>query len=396
MTIHVVVGPPCSGKSTFVDDKAPPGVPRFDFDRVSGVVANMDLNHEKPPAVLDTVLAMRRGLMGYALDPETVVEELWIINANPSESTIQRLVQAGAKFHLIDPGEAECIARAERDGRPPGTVDRIKQWYQAPPALPEEKGGGSMKHKDLRVKVKADGDDGQFTAYASTFDVKDSYGDVIRKGAFADTLTEWKDSGNILPVLYGHDFSDPFSNIGAVVEAVEDDHGLKITAQLDLDNAKAAQVYKLLKQKRLTQMSFAFDVVEGAFVDEQDDSFYELRKVKLYEVSVVPIGANQETEILAVKQASLAAAKAVEDHNLALVKALEENNSELSKALAGLHATASGLAKALGDLADKLNEEEENPDGDKPPGSSDEEAKSINPGEVKAALAHLLILEREK
>ena len=388
MTIHVVVGPPCSGKSTFVDDKAPPGVPRFDFDRVSGVVANMDLNHEKPPAVLDTVLAMRRGLMGYALDPETVVEELWIINANPSESTIQRLVQAGAKFHLIDPGEAECIARAERDGRPPGTVDRIKQWYQAPPALPEEKGGGSMKHKDLRVKVKADGDDGQFTAYASTFDVKDSYGDVIRKGAFADTLTEWKDSGNILPVLYGHDFSDPFSNIGAVVEAVEDDHGLKITAQLDLDNAKAAQVYKLLKQKRLTQMSFAFDVVEGAFVEQEQESFYELRKVKLYEVSVVPIGANQETEILAVKAAS---------HAAAVKAASEEDNANLSKALASLSAQAAELAKDLETLAEQQAvSENEDPDGEEPPGSSDEGEKSTHPGEVKAALAKLMILEKEK
>lgn len=388
MTIHVVVGPPCSGKSTFVESTAPAGIPRFDFDAIASVVAGTDLNHEKPPAVLDTVLAMRRGLMGYLLDSETVIDELWLINANPSESTISRLAQAGAKFHLVDPGESECIARAERDGRPEGTVERIKQWYQSPPVLPGEKGGEGMKHKDMKVKVKvkAEGEDGQFTAYASTFDVVDSDGDVIRKGAFADTLAEWKSAGNVLPVLYGHDFSDPFSNIGSVTEAVEDDHGLKITAQLDLDNAKAAQVYKLLKEKRLTQMSFAFDVVEGAFVEEEQESFYELRKVKLYEVSVVPIGANQETEILAVKAAS---------HAAAVKAASEEDNANLSKALASLSAQAAELAKELETLAEQQSGDED-PDGEEPPGSSDEGEKSTHPGEVKAALAKLMILEKEK
>lgn len=163
-----------------------------------------------------------------------------------------------------------------------------------------------MKIKSMPVSVKADSDDsaenGTFTAYASVFGNKDSYGDVVKSGAFADTLKEWEASGNVLPVLYGHDFADPFSNIGSVVEAEEDDHGLKITGKLDLDNPKAAQVYKLLKEKRLSQMSFAFDVLKGAWVDDEEEGdYYSIDKVKLYEVSVVPIGANQETEILAVK-----------------------------------------------------------------------------------------------
>ena len=33
--------------------------------------------------------------------------------------------------------------------------------------------------------------EGQFTAYASVFDVKDSYGDVVRPGAFTETLAAW-------------------------------------------------------------------------------------------------------------------------------------------------------------------------------------------------------------
>ncbi|MGP9723670.1 HK97 family phage prohead protease [Corynebacterium sp. AOP40-9SA-29] len=304
MTIHVVLGPPASGKSTFVETNAPPGTPRFDFDRVADTVAGAAVEHNAPQAVVDTVLAMRRGLMGWALDAETHLDELWLINARPTDSTIAALAGAGAKFHLCDPGVDECIARAEREGRPDHTIDRIRSWYDNPPELPGEKGGEAMRVKDMTVQVKADSDDGgdgEFSAYASVFDNVDSYGDVIRKGAFSKTLEAWESSGNTMPLLYGHNFSDPFSNIGAVTKAEEDDHGLKISAKIDLDNPTGAQVYRLLKEKRLSQMSFAFDVKEGGFAEADGTDVYELRELTLYECSVVPIGANQETEILAVK-----------------------------------------------------------------------------------------------
>lgn len=168
------------------------------------------------------------------------------------------------------------------------------------------------KNFDIRIKAagpdsEAGGseelDSGEIVAYASTFGTRDSYGDVIVKGAFAETLAEWKASGNTLPLLYGHDFGDPFSNIGGITEAIEDDHGLKITARLDLDNAKAAQVYHLLKERRLSQLSFAFDVLDGSEVKADDEWSFEIRRVKLYECSIVPIGANQETSIVSVKAA---------------------------------------------------------------------------------------------
>lgn len=311
MTLRMVVGPPCSGKTTFVQTHAAPGQPRFDFAAVASLVAGTEMEHDTPPAVLEPVLAMRRGLMGYLLDPETNPPgDVWVVNANPSESTVSRWIAAGGVFHVLDPGKDECLARAIREGRPPYVQDAISAWYASPPEIPDKylmKGGDPVKIKSATVQVKADEDDGAtsgtFEAYASVFGNRDSYGDIVQKGAFESTLKEWSDSGNVLPVLYGHDFADPFSNIGSVIDAVEDDHGLKITGKLDLDNPKAAQVYKLLQEKRLSQMSFAFDVQKGAWNEDEDGEYYSIDQVKLYEVSVVPIGANQETEILAVKSA---------------------------------------------------------------------------------------------
>ncbi len=181
-----------------------------------------------------------------------------------------------------------------------------------------------MRTKKASIQIKAGPDDGladgQFTAYASVFGNIDSYGDVVVKGAFANTLAEWLKSGNPIPVLFGHNMSDPDYNIGAVESAVEDEHGLLVTAQIDTSNPKGLQVYKMLKGRRVNQMSFAYDILDGSMAERPKagetvgedgtvltESFYELRELKLYEVSVVTIGANQDTEILAVKAHEIAA-----------------------------------------------------------------------------------------
>lgn len=165
-----------------------------------------------------------------------------------------------------------------------------------------------MLTKNAEIQVKAGPDDGlaegQFTAYASVFGNKDSYGDVVMPGAFAKTLADWLKSGNPIPLLFGHNMSDPDYNIGGVVAAEEDAVGLKVTAQLDLENPKALQTYRMLKGRRINQMSFAYDEVDSGPSVHGGDQVWELRELKLYEVSVVTIGANQETEILAVKQAA--------------------------------------------------------------------------------------------
>lgn len=168
--------------------------------------------------------------------------------------------------------------------------------------------------KMCQAKVKAAGPDdgleeGQFTAYASVFGNVDSFGDVVMKGAFADTLANWKTSSSEIPLLWGHNMSDPDYNIGLVAEAGEDDHGLLVTGQLDMESPKAAQVYRLLKGRRVSQMSFAYDIEDAGFGEREDEPVFELRKLKLHEVSVVPVGANQETEVLTVKSLITAASK---------------------------------------------------------------------------------------
>jgi uncharacterized protein len=173
-----------------------------------------------------------------------------------------------------------------------------------------------MLTKIVATELKAGPEDGlaegEFVGYASVFNNKDSYGDVVIPGAFLKDLGNWEASGDPIPCLYGHNMSDPDFNIGGTLSAKEDEKGLRVHVKLDLENPKALSTYRLLKGRRIRQMSFAYDVIAGGYAtrpkagQEDEDNpdteeYYELRELKLYEVSVVPVGANQETEILAVK-----------------------------------------------------------------------------------------------
>lgn len=150
---------------------------------------------------------------------------------------------------------------------------------------------------------KTDGDQAGFVGYASTWTRDpDSYGDVVARGAFTRTLKEWGEKGLPIPVLWGHRLDDPKYFIGAVKSAKEDEHGLKVDVDLDADSPTAEHVRRLLKTGAVAQMSFAFDVRESADVELDDGrKARELRDLRLYEVSVVPIGANQDTSIEDVK-----------------------------------------------------------------------------------------------
>ncbi len=203
-----------------------------------------------------------------------------------------------------------------------------------------------MKFKDFSVKATDEGNGG-FTGYAATFDREpDSYGDVIAKGAFTDTLKAWAESGRPVPVLYGHNMDDPDFNIGTA-ELMEDERGLKVSATFD-GSPKAQRVRELVREGRLSKMSFAYDVLDWAPV-ELEDGFKanELRALDLFEVSVVLVPANSHAEITGAKSREAADG---------LGKALQG----LAEAFSDMTRTLKALKDNEGDDADEGAPEEPN------------------------------------
>jgi uncharacterized protein len=208
-------------------------------------------------------------------------------------------------------------------------------------------------------EVKTDGEKGRFQALASTYDI-DSVGDKVKPGAFAKTLADWSGKGDNIPLLWSHRMDDPDYNLGHVLDAKESAGGLWVDVQLDLDGAKAVQAYRLLRGKRINNLSFAYKEEDSSYVTGPDGKSYnELRQLKLYEVSLTPIGANQHTQVLGVKEAaqflqSLNADTLSKADVVELAKALASTNTLLDQVLHRLpaddvkpEATKSGKATAM-------------------------------------------------
>ncbi|WP_405848146.1 HK97 family phage prohead protease [Streptomyces niveus] len=243
-----------------------------------------------------------------------------------------------------------------------------------------------MRTKDFTAKVKAAGvadglAEGQFTALVSVFGNEDSVGDVVRPGAFTETLEEWAAKQDPIPVIWSHAWGDPFAHVGTVVKAVETLQGLEVTGQIDdLDsNPTAAQVYRLLKGRRVTQFSFAYDVSEGAWVSDDEHKwggYYELRRLKLHEVGPCLVGANQETELLAAKAAGIArglkAGRVLSQSNFTTLTSAYESIGEV-------------LAAATPEKAKPTKENETEASGQPDSAAADDEQSSAKSADIPPA-----------
>jgi HK97 family phage prohead protease len=239
-------------------------------------------------------------------------------------------------------------------------------------------------------RVKAGPEDGleegQFIVYPSTFIKEpDSYGDIVAKGAFLEDIEAWKSSGNVLPGLYGHRMDDPDFFVAGALDMGEDDHGWWVKGEFDLESPKGPQVYRLVKGRRLNQLSFAYDTLDEKSVTLEDGrKANELQRLKVYEFSFVPIGANQDTSVVAVK--ALADAVAGE---------FKAGRVLAQKHIDSLRSAQDAIGVVI-DAAEAINDQEK---ASGPPQSNDEEppgAKSKRPVEPSArTLAEALDLEIE-
>lgn len=259
---------------------------------------------------------------------------------------------------------------------------------------------------DTRLTKAGPDDDlaeGEFVVYPATFIRQaDAYGDVVAKGAFLDDIQRWKDSGNVMPGLFGHRMDDPDFYIASAHDMGEDEHGWWVRGSFDLEDAKAAKVYRLVKGRRISQMSFAYDVLDsGTVVLDDGDEANELRRLKVYEFSFVPIGANQDTSIVAIKSATEALAiKAGRVLSAKNEDALREVRDQISEAVKGLttvlksvemtDASEQDQEKASGSIDAKAEASAEDPQGK---ASADvEELKSVPSVDDLATHIHLLAL----
>lgn len=143
--------------------------------------------------------------------------------------------------------------------------------------------------------------EGKFTAVVSTFDVVDSQGDVMKPGAFDDSIAKFQ-AGMVIPILFAHKWDDPQANIGVITGMRQTATCLEIDGQLDLSSPNGLQCFKLLKDGRIHEFSVGGDAHYGPSIDQaHGDCAWPIEKFDLCEVSLCLRGANPETRLVSTK-----------------------------------------------------------------------------------------------
>lgn len=160
-----------------------------------------------------------------------------------------------------------------------------------------------FQKRQVPLKIKEISESGEFSGYASVFDVIDSYGDVVVKGAFTRTIAEHEEAGTQPKLLLQHNSSEI---VGEHTLMKEDDHGLYIEGILYKDDKaipEAAKAYSLVKRKQLTGVSIGFSLYENGETYDQERGIWLLTAIKLWENSFVTFAANPEARVESVKSA---------------------------------------------------------------------------------------------
>lgn len=209
----------------------------------------------------------------------------------------------------------------------------------------------SLAYKSIPFEVKeivpvADGG-WEIAGYASTFGGEpDAYGDVIVKGAFAESIAK-------RPTKFLYEHGEP---IGKQLEIREDDKGL-FGRWAIVDTQAGTDAYKLAKAGVLDSLSIGYVTLEA---DYDKDGVRLLKRVDLFEVSAVAIPANRNAVITAVKSF----ADQSEDVQVAVREWLErvraglaqrqKDGRDISQARRDQVAAVSGSLRAVADAADAL------------------------------------------
>jgi hypothetical protein len=156
--------------------------------------------------------------------------------------------------------------------------------------------GGGLDTKDFSFQIKAVNDDGHFSGYASVFDVVDGDYDVVVKGAFAESLASWEARKALPALLWQHRQSEP---IGVYTKMVEDSVGLYVEGRLALKTARGAEAHELMKMGAVSGLSIGFVSRDDSY--DRVTSVRTLKKVDLWEVSVVTFPANDAARVNGVK-----------------------------------------------------------------------------------------------
>ncbi|UCF50262.1 MAG: HK97 family phage prohead protease [Thermoplasmatales archaeon] len=137
---------------------------------------------------------------------------------------------------------------------------------------------------------------GRISGIGSTFNDVDRGGDRVLPGAFKESLAKNKKAGKKIKMMANHGYV-----IGGWNEYKETDEGLLVSGDINLEVQAGKETYALAKQEVITDLSIGYIAREFEFKKYKGEMVREIKKLDLYEVSLVTFPMNTNANILDIK-----------------------------------------------------------------------------------------------
>ena len=147
-----------------------------------------------------------------------------------------------------------------------------------------------LETKFAPITITEHSSTGMIEGYAAIFGEPDRGGDVIARGAFANSLARRATS---VKLLWQHDPAQP---IGVWDSITEDTRGLRVKGRLLTTVRRGAEAAALLKAGALDGLSIGYRAVKA----DRQNTHRHLTEIDLWEISLVtfPMNANARLEPL--------------------------------------------------------------------------------------------------
>lgn len=152
----------------------------------------------------------------------------------------------------------------------------------------------AIEYKSFEIEIKEISDTGSFEGYGAVFGNIDQGLDRIESGAFKKTLREKK----TFPLLWQHDSTEPIG----IFTAKQDDNGLLVKGELNLEVNRAREALSLLRQKAINGLSIGYSAIKHEYETIKNQTIRILKEIKLYETSIVTFPMNTLAQVTSVKE----------------------------------------------------------------------------------------------
>ena len=139
--------------------------------------------------------------------------------------------------------------------------------------------------------------EGYFAVFNSNYEIFEGASESVAPGAFDGALLD------DIRALIDHETRLVLGRTSAgTLELRVDEHGLFGRVEINPNDQDAMNLYARVQRGDVNQCSFGFDILDEEYeVLENGDVHWTIKKVKLYEVSVVTFPAYESTEVVARK-----------------------------------------------------------------------------------------------